>query len=72
MPNFYITFGQVYRDRSHPTSKNIHPDGYVRIEAETCTEARDKAFDLFGNRWFTAYTEEEFNFHYFPMGEIIL
>jgi hypothetical protein len=72
MPNFYVTFGQQYRHEPHPVSKNIHPDGYVKIDALTLSEARDKAFEMLGYKWSFIYEEKEFKFEYFPKGEITL
>jgi len=74
MPNFYVTFGQRFRRQPHPASDNIHPDGYVKIEAVTYAVARAKAMELFGPMWAFIYEEEKFEKckHYFPRGEIKL
>ena len=72
MPNFYITFGQRFRREPHPASDNIHPDGYVKIEAVTYTVARAKAVELLGLQWAFMYDEEDFKPKYFPKGEIKL
>jgi hypothetical protein len=72
MKNFYITFGQKYGREPHPSGLNIHPDGYVRIEADSESEARDIAFDTLGEYWAFCYHEKSFlsDISYYPIGEL--
>lgn len=66
MPEFYITFGQQYRQEKHPVSY-VHPDGYVKIIAKDADQARAKAFEVFGKRWSFFY-EEVPKAEHFPLG----
>ena len=67
--NFYVTFGQQYRTKeSHP--KGGHADGWIRIIADSYTQARQIAFNEFGPQWSMLYSENTFKPEYFPLGEI--
>lgn len=48
--NFYFTFGSGWPERSN----------YVKVQAETLIEARQKFFAVRGSRFAFSYTEEEF------------
>lgn len=50
MENFYFTFGV-----GDPINKNK----FIVIQADSYLEARNKMFDLFGNKWAFCYSEEE-------------
>lgn len=66
MPQFYMTVGQKYARERHP--HDLDPDGWVLIIAETLDEAREKAFDTYGNDWSMVYEEEDFDSMFYPMG----
>lgn len=68
--NYYVTFGQQSRREPHPTFPKAHPDGWVRIEAESYPEARTCAWDVFDDQFATMYPEDDFKTEYFPKGEI--
>lgn len=70
--NFYITFGQQYRERKHPSGHNCHPDGYWIIEADDYDLARDIANTFFGEgKWSGIYSERfVLPTKYYPMGEL--
>jgi len=53
MPNFYITFGQVHT-HSH-NGKTLDKDCVGVINAPTYAEARQIAWDWFGNKWGNLY-----------------
>lgn len=71
MKKFIITFGQchVHKVNGH----NIDKDCVVRYEAQNHTEARDKAFAHFDDKFFTTYEEADFgqdSLEHFPRGII--
>jgi hypothetical protein len=69
--NFYFTFGQKYADEKHPKYPNAHPNGWVRVEANSYAEARSFAvYSLFGEYFSNQYTEENWKPEFFPAGEI--
>ena len=35
----YITFGQKYRNETHPVDDRAHPDGWFEYQADTCADA---------------------------------
>ena len=39
----YITFGQKYRNETHPVDDRAHPDGWFEYQADTCADASDAA-----------------------------
>lgn len=53
--NFYFTFGQKYRDKMHPSFADAHPDGWVRIVAESHLIAHNYAMKLFEGHFGTSY-----------------
>ena len=67
----YITFGQVH---AHSVNgKTFDKDCIAVIEAEGENEGRAAAFEYFGDKWFTSYTEDTFppeSKNYFPRGFI--
>jgi len=65
---FYISFGQIHVHSVN--GKTFDKDSLAEIEAETHGEARDIAFSLFGDKFFTSYTEKSLNLEYFPRGII--
>ena len=65
---FYISFGQSHAHRVN--SKTFDCNSLCRIYAGSMSEARQAAFDAFGNKWHNAYTEP--NLEYYPRGIIDL
>lgn len=67
---FYLTFGQKYRDTPHEVRPDlpIHPDGYYTVEAESEEQAREWAFEIFGDKW--SHMRKEVDETYFPRGSI--
>lgn len=59
MKRFYLTFGQ----------KSPFRDGYVLIVSPDKETARSEAFHIFGEKFASLYTEEDFDFKYFPEGQ---
>jgi hypothetical protein len=57
---FFVTFGSQYRYEEHPYFTDAHPDGWVEIEAEDETQAREMAWSLFGDHWSFIYGDYEF------------
>ena len=39
----YITFGQKYRNETHPVDDRAHPDGWFEFRADTCVDASNAA-----------------------------
>ena len=39
----YITFGQKYRNETHPVDDRAHPDGWFEFRADTWVDASDAA-----------------------------
>lgn len=71
MARHYVTLGQshVHRVNGHIVDK----DCVVSYEAIDYTEGRRKAFELFGDKFFTDYHDTQFNMdnlHYFSRGII--
>lgn len=69
--NFYITFGQSHAH--HVNGYTFDKDSVAIIVAETENDARDRAFELFGPKWFTSYSEERWTPEtaaYFPRGAV--
>ena len=63
MKKFYVTFGQVH---THSVNgKTFDKDSVAEIEAPNEREARDKAFDLFGNVWHQCLEEEKITFSFY-------
>lgn len=55
---FYLTVPTRFSRDEHP--QGLHPDGWVRINADTEEEARQKAFQNFKDKWAFIYDEEDF------------
>ena len=45
----YITFGQKYRNETHPVDDRAHPDGWFEYQADTCADASNAARNLLGD-----------------------
>lgn len=65
---FYISFGQTHVHRVNGITFDC--DCLCRIYADHMVEARSIAFDAFGDKWGTSYTEPDMR--YFPRGAIDL
>jgi len=67
----FITFGQIH---SHSINdKILDKDCVAVIESETHEEGRKKAFEYFGDKFFTSYFEDQFeldSMKYFSRGFI--
>lgn len=65
----YVTFGQIH---AHAISgKLFDKDCVAVIEAKDASDGRQIAVDAFGDKFFTSYTEDQFdhnNMKYFPRG----
>lgn len=70
MENFYVTFGQnhLHRINQIVLDKNI----VGVIIAPNMEKAREVAFNLFGDKFFTIYNEASIEMEYFPRGTINL
>lgn len=73
--NFYFTFGQNYRNETHPNFPDAHPDGWVTIIADDFHSARTKAVELFGVSngsilFAFQYDDTDFKPNFYPKGEI--
>lgn len=67
----FITFGQVHTHRVN--GKALDCDCVAVIESSDAQTGRATAFELFGDKFFTTYTEENFDHEsmkYFPRGFI--
>lgn len=71
MPDFYVTFGQKYRQEPHLRFREAHPDGWVRIVAHTRDRAREIAFALL-KPWAGLYAAVEFRRELYPRGELMV
>ena len=45
----YITFGQKYRNETHPVDDRAHPDGWFEFRADTWVDASNAARTLLGD-----------------------
>lgn len=67
----YITFGQVHAHSVNGIT--FDKDCVAVINAEDEEKGREKAFEYFGDKWFTSYTEKSWNdtnMYCFPRGFI--
>lgn len=65
MKSYYFSFGQAHAHRVNNIT--LDKDCIVRIHAKNSEEARQKMFDLFGNKWAMQYDEKPV-MSYFPRG----
>lgn len=73
MKNHYVTFGQVHTHRIN--GKTLDRDTVAVFQSESAGEGRKKAFELFGDKFFTDYHGEQWkdsNLSYFPKGLVFL
>ena len=64
---FFITFAANHYP--HPYGREVHPDGYVVIEAEDESQARAAAFHIYGQKWSFIYSEKPEE-RFVPKGEL--
>lgn len=66
----YITFGQVHVHRVN--NKTFDKDCVAVIDCKNMSEGRQKAFELFGEKWAFCYWWDDIkdSMHYFPRGLI--
>jgi hypothetical protein len=66
--NVYITFGQCH---AHAVAgKTFDRNCVALIKAENINQGREKAFEYFGDKWFTSYSPNSPEMEYFPRGII--
>jgi hypothetical protein len=69
MAKHFVTFGQSH---AHTVmGKKLNKDTVACFNAANAAEGRDKAFEYFGDKFFTDYHGDEFKIetlHYFPEG----
>jgi hypothetical protein len=67
----YVTFGQTH---THSVNNKTFDRNYVAvIKADSALQGREKAFEYFGDKFFTTYTDENWNedkLSFFPRGYI--
>ena len=71
MIKLYVTFGQVHTHLVN--GKTLNKDSVAVINCEGIEEGRKLAFEFFGDKFFTTYTEKQVNkemMSYFPRGFI--
>ena len=73
MVDTFITFGQKYSYEPHPTFPKAHPDGWLRVTADSYEVARQIVFQVLGPAFAFDYTEEYFlnSRHLYPRGELL-
>jgi hypothetical protein len=69
MKTYYISFGQIHVHSVN--GKTFDKDCICAIEAKDEEEAREKAFECFGNKWCFIYKEIP-DMKWFPRGIINL
>lgn len=74
MAKHYVTFGQKHIHSIN--GKTLDKDTVAVYEAENYVEGRNKAFEYFGDKFFTDYHDTQWNeeelLHYFPKGYVFL
>jgi hypothetical protein len=72
MPKFCISFGQQHVHRVN--GRTFDKDSIAVIERPTHEEARNAAFEYFGDKFFTSYDYDKFiadgSLKYYPRGLI--
>lgn len=71
MAKHYVTLGQQHTHRINNITLDC--DSVVCYEAENAQEGRKRAFELFGDKFFTDYHDTQFDkkdLEYFPRGII--
>lgn len=73
MKNHYVTFGQIHTHRVN--GQTLDCDCVAVYKASNPAEGRKKAFELFGNKFFTDYHDKDWDekdLSFFPRGYIYL
>jgi len=73
MAKHYVTFGQKHTHSIN--GKTLDKDTVAVYEAKDSVEGRDKAFEYFGDKFFTDYHNTQFDHNslkYFPKGVVDL
>ena len=73
MKNHYVTFGQTHTHRVD--GQTLDCDTVAVFMAESDADGRNKAFELFGPKFFTDYHDkqwDESSLVYFPKGYVFL
>lgn len=60
MKTFYLTFGQKYPWRN----------GYCEVVAPDIETARQLVCDIFGEKWASLYSEEDWKPEFYPQGKL--
>lgn len=66
---FYVTIGVQYRE-GHPEWPELHPDGWLRVDAPSEAEARRAVDTRLGGKWAFMYTVATFKPEYHHLGEL--
>ena len=66
---FYVTIGVQYRE-GHPYMPELHPDGWLRVDAVDEDAAREAVHRRLDNKWAFIYTPANFKPEHFPRGEL--
>ena len=74
MANHYVTLGQQHTHRIN--NQTLDCNCVVRFQADTPAEGRKKAFEFFGDKFFTDYHDQQWKesemLSYFPRGYVDL
>ena len=70
LQDFYFTFGVQYSHEKHKHWKNVHPDGWLLVQAPDEDAARRVAHRFIGNVYAFSYPEDRFKREYHPLGEL--
>ena len=72
MKIFHATFGVKYAHEPHPSGFNdeVHPDGYITIEAPDEMSARKFMMARYDNAYAFMYPESAFSAHLHSLGEL--
>jgi len=71
MPRHYVTFGQIHIHSVN--GKTFDKDSVAVYNASSYEKGRTKAFEYFGDKFFTDYHDtqwDENDLHYFPRGYV--
>ena len=73
MERHYVTFGQIHTHRIN--GKTLDCDTVAVFESNNAEDGRKKAFELFGDKFFTDYHGDQWNeshLEYFPKGLVYI